>query len=184
MSTGSRLPWDEAYRLAGEVSRELVPHVVRVKAAGSLRRKRPEVGDLEFVAEPRMVTADLFGAVVADVNPIRKALEELGTWVKGAERMMQITDVLGRRGLNCEVNLVHPPAQWGSILAIRTGPYDLGRYAVTAMQKRGYRHERGHEGRNGDWDIEMSAPVPPEMVGRLVSLVWELLTARAMEVQA
>lgn len=144
MSTGTALSWEEAYRLAEDVSKELRPHVVRIKAAGSLRRRRPTCGDLEFVVEPHMAAADLFGTLAPVVAPIRAALEQLGTWVKGGERMMQVTDLLGRNGLKCEVYLCHPPAQWGSILAIRTGPYELGRHAVTVMQKFGFKHDEGH----------------------------------------
>lgn len=144
MSTGKPLPFREAYGLAEDVAAELRPLVVRLKAGGSLRRRRPHVSDIEFVAEPRMVEVDLFGAMAPVVDPIRKRLEELGTWVKGADRMMQITDLFGRPGLKCEVYLVHPPAQWGSQLAIRTGPWELGRHAVTVMRDRGYRHDEGH----------------------------------------
>jgi DNA polymerase/3'-5' exonuclease PolX len=144
VSSGKPLPWEDAFRIAGEVSKHLQPHCVRLKAAGSLRRRRPEVSDIDFVCEPRMVTADLFGTQVADVDPIRAALVYIGTWVRGGERMMQITDVFGRAGLKCEIHLVWPPAQWGSLLAIYTGPWELGRHAVTAMQRLGYRHEDGH----------------------------------------
>ena len=143
MSTGTSLLWDEAYALAEAVANQLRPHVLRLKAVGSLRRRRPYVGDLEFLAEPRMEPSDLFGSLAPDVAPVRKVLEELGTWVKGGERMMQITDFDGREGFKLEVYLAHPPAQWGSLLAIRTGPYELGRHAVTIMRQRGFRHDGG-----------------------------------------
>lgn len=143
MSDGSLLPWADAYALAEHAAEVLRPHVQRLKAVGSLRRRRPYVRDIEFLAEPRMVVDDLFGNMAPDVAPIRAALEQLGTWVKGAERMMQITDLGGRVGLKCELYLVHPPAQWGSLLAIRTGPYELGRHAVTRMRERGFRHDGG-----------------------------------------
>ena len=143
MSTGTKLPWDEAYALAEAAANQLRPHVVRLKAVGSLRRRRPEVGDIEFLAEPFMEPSDLFGSLAPDVAPVRKVLEQLGTWVKGGERQMQITDLDGREGLKLELYLVHPPAQWGSLLAIRTGPWELGRHAVTLMRQRGLRHEDG-----------------------------------------
>ena len=144
MSSGTALPFAEAFKLAGPVAEELRPHVVRLEAAGSLRRRAPVVGDLEFVVEPRMVAADLFGTMAPDTEPIRKALFQMGSWVKGGKRFMQITDLLGLEGVTLDLFLVHPPAQWGSILAIRTGPWQLGRYCVTAMKERGYLHEEGH----------------------------------------
>ena len=102
MSTGTSLPWDEAYVLAKTAANQLRPHVVRLKAVGSLRRRRPCVGDIEFLAEPVMVEADLFGSLAPDVAPIREVLEQLGTWVKGGERMMQITNFYGLPGLKLE----------------------------------------------------------------------------------
>ena len=53
--------------------------------------------------------------------------------------MMQITDLEGREGFKLEVYLVHPPAQWGTLLAIRTGPWELGRHAVTLILAGGWR---------------------------------------------
>lgn len=145
MSAGVvKVPWAEAYVLAEHASQHLKAHVVQLKAVGSVRRKRELVGDLEFLAEPRMIEADLFGTQAPDLEGLRAALRELGTWVKGAERMMQITDFNGRPGLKLEIYLCHPPAQWGSLLAIRTGPYELGREAVTRMREHGLRHQEGH----------------------------------------
>lgn len=61
--------------LACEVARELVPLLAplcppdRLKVCGSLRRRRPDVGDLEIVFVPRLRVVraeerDLFGAIV------------------------------------------------------------------------------------------------------------------------
>lgn len=144
MSSARGLPFAEAYRLAEQVAEQLRPHAIRLKAAGSLRRRRPTCGDIEFVIEPPMVAVDLFGTCAPLVAPIRAALEELGVWIKGGDRMMQIEHVLGVEGLKCECYLSHPPAQFGSILAIRTGPYELGRHAMMELRRRGYAHEGGH----------------------------------------
>jgi len=143
MSTGARIPWADAYALAEEVAERLAPVVGRLKCVGSVRRRKPTVGDLEFVAGPIM-HADLFGGETPVLDPIRHVMHELGTWVKGGDRMMQVTDLLGRRGLTLDLYVVHPPAAWGSQVAIRTGPADLGHYVVTACRRYGYRHDQGH----------------------------------------
>ena len=122
MSAGLLIPFEDALAMAAEVVDELKPHVVRMKAVGSLRRQRSLVGDLEFVVEPHMVTVDLFGAEGPDLTALKARLLAIGAWVKGRERMIQITDLLGRQGMKLDLFLVWPPAQWGSILAIRTGP--------------------------------------------------------------
>ena len=159
MSTGLLIPWEDAMVMAAEVVQQLKPHVVRMKAAGSLRRRRPQVSDIEFVVEPRMVQVDLFGAEGPDLREIKRRLLEMGEWVKGGERMMQITDLLGRQGAKLDVYLVHPPAEWGSILAIRTGPASLGQYVVTKMRNFGYQHAGGRVVKQGTGE---DVPTPTE----------------------
>jgi DNA polymerase/3'-5' exonuclease PolX len=144
LSTGTPLPFNEAREIAERVAKVLAPHVVRLKAVGSLRRKKAHVGDIEFLAEARMVPVDLLGTMGPDVGPLRMAMLSLGKWVKGGDRMLQVTDVDGRRGLKLEVYLIHPPAEWGSQLAIRTGPADLGHLCMILLKERGYGHEDGH----------------------------------------
>ena len=155
MSIGSRLTFEDAYELGQEALEQLWPVLEDLKAVGSLRRERTTIGDIEFLARPHS-SPDLFGGpTTIHHREVRDAMHHLGTWVKGGSRMMQITDLLGRTGTRLELYLVHPPgckcfdcphgpAAWGSMLAIRTGPAELGRYCVTRMRARGYRHEHGH----------------------------------------
>lgn len=140
---GERIPWEKAVRIAEQLAADLAPVCARAKVAGSVRRRRPHVGDIEFVVEP-LAAGDLFGHVTHQVEPIRRVAETWGDVVKGGDRMIQVRGVGGIDGLTCELYLVHPPAQWGSILAIRTGPADLGHLAVTRMLERGLRHVGGH----------------------------------------
>ena len=141
-SGGFGIPWDEAVHIAAEVSAHLEPWCQRSKCVGSVRRKRPNCGDIEFVIEPHF-SEDLLGNKEPLTEPVRAALEKIGAWVKGGDRQMVITDALGTPHLRLEVFLVHPPAQWGSILAIRTGPPDLNAYMMKALRTRGYRHVDG-----------------------------------------
>ncbi len=137
------VPFAEAYVLAKHASQVLAPHVVRMKAVGSIRRRREFVGDLEFLVEPRMSAIDLFGKLAPELEALKGALLCLGTWVKGADRQMVITDFNGRKGLKLELYIVHPPASWGTLLAIRTGPLEVSREAVTKLREKGLRSEGG-----------------------------------------
>lgn len=143
MSLGFGIPWKKAFAVAAEVSEELAPLVVQSKAVGSLRRRRPVVGDIEFLVEPRRVQADLFGGTKPDLQPIRDLAERWGRIVKAGDRMIQVSDFHGIEGLKVELYMVHPPANWWCLMAIRTGPADLGRQAVILMRDRGLRHEGG-----------------------------------------
>lgn len=143
MSAGRKLDRGEALELARKAREILAPCVARLELAGSLRRGAERVGDVEFVATP-VTERDFFGNSTALVlHPLRKTLRGIGTWVKGGTRMMQIRDVLGREGFKLEVYLVSPPAEWGSILAIRTGPKDLSAACVSRMLPRGLSHSKG-----------------------------------------
>ena len=143
MSGGPRFPFDVAYPIAEEAARILTPTLDMVKVVGSLRRKRPFVGDVEFLGVP-VFECDLFGSNPTPVlEPVRRALRGMGEWSKGGDRFMQITDLLGTPGLTLDLYLVHPPAEWGSLLAIRTGPWQLGLLAMMALNKNGYRHRHG-----------------------------------------
>jgi DNA polymerase (family 10) len=141
MSTGTRLPWAEAMGIAERLHADLTPYVVRVKAAGSLRRRKATVGDIEFVVEAPMATSDLFGGQAPAVEPIRAIAAGWGAVQKAGEKLIQVTLP---QGINVDIYVVTPPAQWGSILAIRTGPGDLGKHAVTIMRDRGILHREGH----------------------------------------
>lgn len=144
MSSGTRIPFDEAFDIAREAGERLKPTVARIKAVGSLRRRRESVGDLEFLAEPIM-DKDLFDANPTPIlDPVRKVMHELGDWEKGGDRMMKVSNLLGHVGLDLDLFLVHPPAEWGSLMAIRTGPADLGVQCMIRFRKKGLLHVAGH----------------------------------------
>jgi DNA polymerase/3'-5' exonuclease PolX len=143
VSTGPSLRHADALALAKHLVDDLNPLVQRCKVAGSLRRRRPLVSDIEIVAEPRLVTADLFGGTAPDVAPIRRLAESWGTVVKGGEKYIQVEHVLGVGGVKLDLFLVTPPANFWVILAIRTGPANLGQEAVTRMHHHGRRCVEG-----------------------------------------
>lgn len=148
MSLGTTVPFDEAVVIAQRIAELLRPHVRRIKAAGSLRRRRAHVHDLEFVIEPQM-HADLFGGETPVLEPIRRIAGELGEVLKNGDRYIQVDLVLDRPqflpkvDLRLDLYLCHPPAEWGSTLAIRTGPAQLGHFAMMQLNRWGFSHRDG-----------------------------------------
>lgn len=195
MSTGQRLTWAEAYDFAKAVADALAPHVEIIKCVGSVRRRRPTVGDIEFLARPRF-DVDLLGERTPVIEPVKKALLELGTWVQGGERAMRIKDLFGHKDLRIELYLVHPPSAWGSQLAIRTGPGDLGKYVVTKMQEYGYRHDAGHAQRIDTGEVVPTDTeeqffalakvecVPPHQRDLLAESLWRAYKRTPQEIHA
>lgn len=146
----------EAKRVAKELLEALGPACEQLVVAGSLRRGAAEVKDIELVAVPR-VGVDLFGAPNG-VCELGRALER--EVAIGRLRWRTETHPAGERGIGAarrawylvalpgEVRIdlfaVRPPAQWGAILAIRTGPAEYSRQLVTVCQRRGLRCTEGH----------------------------------------
>lgn len=144
MSVGRPMELRVAHELANRVLASLESHCKRISVAGSIRRQLPVCHDIEVVLEP-FIAKDMFGVETGPIiEPLHDKLRSMGTWGKGATRYVQIHDVFEREGVKLDVFMVHPPAEWGSILAIRTGPQELGTWCVTKMWKYDFRHLDGH----------------------------------------
>ena len=59
----SRLQYDYAFALAQEAILNLTPACIKIEIAGSLRRRRPTVGDIEIVCILKH-DLDLFGEIL------------------------------------------------------------------------------------------------------------------------
>lgn len=105
----------------------LRPACERIEIAGSLRRECREVGDIELVAIPKMrtVAADLFSVKEEScLDDLLYALEIKLS--KNGPRMKQFTC----DGFQVDLFLADH-ANYGYILAIRTGPAEFSRLMVT-----------------------------------------------------
>ena len=131
---------DQALSIAVEMKDLLSPFCERIEIAGSIRRGKPEVHDIEIVALPKADTYfDLFGTPVLSY-PIQNFIptgEQVGIWrkIKGGEKFIQLS--LTNAGINLDLFLVTPPAQWGVIYLLRTGPAEFSHWCVTARRHGG-----------------------------------------------
>ena len=113
----------------------------RVEIAGSIRREKAEVGDIEIVVAPNWVEVmDMFGepkGYVSNAGYITDLLPRVNgkKYIKNGDRYKQIL-------LNCgeklDLFLVYPPAQWGVIYTVRTGPWEFSKKIVTPENQGGY----------------------------------------------
>ena len=86
---------EEARNIAIDIWKLLKPHCDIIKIAGSIRREKPEVKDVEIVSLPKTADVkDLFGNVIGKqrISEWRQAVESLGSPVKGSSsgKYMQI----------------------------------------------------------------------------------------------
>lgn len=124
----------ELYR-AREIAKGLVeilrPACMRVEIAGSIRRRKPEVKDIEIVCVPNPI----IDCVLFSENEFDRILRIIGGHrIKDGEKYKQIELP---EGINLDLFIVTPPAQWGVIFTIRTGDADFSHWLVTHRRQGG-----------------------------------------------
>ena len=145
MSEKARIPLAHAEQLAAELVEHLSPACERLEIAGSIRRRRHDVGDVELCAIPRRTPElDLFGGETGQcVNLLVSLTDDL----LKAGVLQQRLDVNGRpawgewmrravyKGFALDL-FSGLEAQWGVLMAIRTGPAAFSHRLVTDTTQR------------------------------------------------
>lgn len=133
----------EAKQLAIDIGYKLQPFTERLNIAGSIRRQKPDVKDIEIVCLPRYMESsqvDLFGPTVGEKVISQNYVEvvkTLGKVIKGKPdgRYMQIE--LPQR-INLDLFMPDPDDYYRQY-AIRTGSADYSaRTIATAWKRKGW----------------------------------------------
>lgn len=120
---------EEAQKIAEKYKNLLKPFCERIEIAGSIRRKKPEVKDIEIVAIPKNVIG--FSQVV---NQWEK--------VKGEPSGKYTQRILPER-ITLDLFMA-TPRNWGLIFAMRTGSADFSHNILACgWVKNGYKSEKG-----------------------------------------
>lgn len=132
---------DKALEIAEKTKELLVPYCERIEIAGSIRRKKPEVKDIELVAIPKPYDVGLFeNGIATVVNQWKKVKGELPC--KYTQRILPDGITLDLFFANQE--------NWGLIYALRTGSADYShKVLATGWVKLGYNSEGGQLSING-----------------------------------
>lgn len=139
-----RLDHERGRRIANSVMHALEAGTTRIALAGSLRRGKALVGDLEILAIPGRGENLLGEPGESALDPILGRLLEQGRLTRGrcnGARYKQF-GVVEIRGLMLDLFLTTPEC-WGVLWAIRTGPEDFSKALVTCRSKEGLLPE-GH----------------------------------------
>ena len=155
---------ETARAYAEEVKEILAPYCERIEIAGGIRREKPEPHDIEIVVKPRFedATFGLYQPQMVNVlDPYIQGTLRDGGWV-GKEFDYGDRDKAGKkapcgpkyyrvkyRGEKLDIFAVIPPAEWGTIFAIRTGDADYSHWAVQQGWPKGIKVEDGRLVRNG-----------------------------------
>lgn len=126
----------EAHFIAIRLVWKLQPYCERVEIAGSIRRMKSEVKDIEIVAKPIIEYGyDLFGNKISWKSKIDDfQFDDLGKIIKNGNKYKQIEL---NQGIKLDLFIVLPPAQWGVQMVIRTGPAEFSHWVVTQRWKGG-----------------------------------------------
>lgn len=120
---------EEVKQIAEKYLNLLKPHCWRIEIAGSIRREKPEVKDIEIVAIPR----DLIG-FSNEVNKLEK--------VKG-EPMGKYTQRILSEGIKLDLFMANE-RNWGLIFAIRTGSAEFSHKVLArGWVRAGYKSVNG-----------------------------------------
>jgi DNA polymerase/3'-5' exonuclease PolX len=169
MSAGVRVSRAEAVGIAVRVMAALRPGCDRIEVAGSLRREMRDVGDIEIVAQPKThkEPSGLFfevDAEVSDLDPLVDRLVKSGEYERllGKDRYTKLRHRAS--GLQVDLFTVRPPAQWGVIHTIRTGPAAYSQWLVTEARRRGFHVREGalHRGSLGCGSVPCEVIETPE----------------------
>ncbi len=133
-----RYPLAEARKIAEQVLEEMKPHCERIEIAGSIRRKKATIGDIEIVAIPKPYSVGIFEDGLAKI---------VNKWTKVKEEMVygqvKYTQRILPQGIKLDIFFV-TPENWGSQLGIRTGSIAYVRDILAyGWSKNGYKSEGG-----------------------------------------
>ncbi len=130
------MDYKNALMIAQRVKTLLSPHCLQIAIAGSIRRKKTEVKDIEIVAIPKPYETGLFeSGIAAVVNQWEKVKGELPS--KYTQRILP-------EGIKLDLFFAERE-NWGLILAIRTGSAEYShKVLATECVKRGYKSVDGH----------------------------------------
>lgn len=142
-----RYPWAVAMQVAEEIVFSFASCCERIEIAGSLRRKKPEVGDIEIL----FVSKD-------SIDPMSLFFEKIGNQADVCIRELEANGILARR-LNMLGRQVYGPKNklmrhvasgipvdlfetteecWYNALVCRTGPAELNKAIAAAAIAKGW----------------------------------------------
>lgn len=161
--------YTQAFQIASLIASRLEPHCRRIEIAGSLRRQRPTIGDIELIA----IAKTYFAAPVnleeqlAGHGRVRNQLHEhLDTLIREGKITYHLTsagarcwgDRLRKFTLTTNLGVVYKvdlfmceDADWGNTFVIRTGSADFSHWLVTQRASGGAMPPNMHHAENRLW---------------------------------
>lgn len=132
------IPLAKAQKLATQALREIESHIQVALVAGSIRRERPQVGDVELVILPK--NGDLEGLLLH--------LKKLG--YEGGDRIQKKI----MNGVPIELYIAHKVDEMGAMLFMYTGDWQHNIAMRSIAKRRGWKLDQ-----YGIWDAKTGKPL-------------------------
>ena len=127
----------EAQAIAESIKATLAPHCERCEIAGSIRRKKPIVKDIEIVCLPKMQTPK------RRATSWSNAVFQLGNVHKGKIGNGKQIQIWLPENIMLDL-FVATPENWAMIYLIRTGSAEFSRQILAEFNKLGYHSDGGY----------------------------------------
>ena len=135
MTQKHQWPRAHAEATAAAIVEELAPYTTRIEIAGSLRRQRPTVGDVEVLAIPKVeIERDMFGEKIGEHDLLHEHVATLvsaGVFAKRPSKRGHFTFgpsnkllIDNASGIPVDLFTTRAP-NWGMAMVVRTGPADF-----------------------------------------------------------
>jgi DNA polymerase/3'-5' exonuclease PolX len=136
--------WQDAHRLAMRIEAAIFDGCIDIQIAGSLRRRKPEVRDIEICAIPRPYEG-LFGGGGLQERIDAAILDGVLAYDQAVKRNGERYKRFIVPGADIAVDLFLADLDnWGNTLAIRTGCADCSQAMVWKARRQGLRQEGGY----------------------------------------
>jgi DNA polymerase (family 10) len=120
---------DKAKAIAEQVVNRLTAHCQRIEVAGSIRRRRPEVHDIDLVLIP------------SDRDAVDRILMQVGKIKMSGLKIARVT----MESIELDVYYATPET-WATLLLVRTGSEQFNRMLANRALKRGLKLKAGGQG--------------------------------------
>lgn len=154
-----------ALPIAEEIRDLLKPHCEdgQCVIAGSIRRERSEVGDIEIVCNPKteLVNSGLFTTVAERTRGFIGAVWKVGEKVKGDPIQGKYFQRMHRSGISVDIFTANK-TNWGYQLLIRTGPWTFSRDMMQEIKRAGYIPRNGYVYKLGAGNVPATIAIPTE----------------------
>lgn len=159
----TKLSYSVARNLADRIVEELRPGTTRIEIAGSVRRQKPEIGDIEIVCIPQL-SINLFGDPGGSILDI--FIEQLiqdGRITRGDKwgPKYKKLHIPARPDLGIDL-FITTPEEWGYTFTIRTGCAEFSHKLVTPRQQGGFLPGHLRVGGCRLWEGDKALETPEE----------------------